>query len=136
MTPVEATQLIAATVEAGWSTTPVTFDGQRFTATTGEAWIRLAIRELPPLTTTHGAVGQRLTRQRGRVIAQVFAPIGTVDSALPALELALAFRDLFHGRSLGADPIHFEAAAPTRIGAEGGWYQVNVTIPFAYDERH
>ena len=139
MTPVEAVEAIAAHVEASWSATSlefVAFPGQRFDPPPGKSHVRVLIQGRPPLYTPHGGPGERITRQRGALIAQCFVSVASVDSSLPATQLAQDFRDLFHARSVGADPIDFEAANPSPIGEDGGFYQVNVTIPFAYSERH
>lgn len=141
MTPIEASQAIASTIEASWTGTAldrVVFDGQRASPGGDDpslAWVRVTIVELTPGPATIGTAGDRLVVQRGLLIAQVFTPLEDADSALPAVELATTFRDLFHAQAIGADPIHFEPAAPRRIGVDGGWYQVNVSIPFAYHER-
>ena len=141
MTPVEALQAIAARLEAEWSATPVervVFPGQLSDpagADPATPWIRVTVRALPPRSTTHGTVGGRLIEQRSLLIAQAFYPISVEDGSIAPLELATAFRDLFHGRSIGADPLHFETATVSYIGHDAGWTQANVTIPFTYHER-
>ena len=138
MTPVEALQAIAARVEAEWAATVVTYDGQRFDPPSDAAWVRITIRDQPTRKVTHGNIGARQATRAALLIAQVFAPIGEVDSSHPALELAEQFRALFEGRDVpdtpGAECINFEDATVRRIGADGGFYQVNVNLTHTYPQ--
>lgn len=138
MTPVGALELIASTVETSWAGTPVAdvaFPGQRFAAPADRAYLRLTVRALTPTSTTHGTVNGRLVQQRGLLIVEAYHPISIVDGSIAVMELATAFRDLFQGKSLGADPLHFETAAPDFKGDFGAHAQANVVLPFTYHER-
>ena len=138
MTPVEALQAIAARLEAEWSATPVTYDAMRFDPPADAAFVRVTIRDLPTRKVTHGNAGARQATRAALLIAQVFAPIGEVDSSHPALKLAEQFRALFEGRDVpdtpGAECINFEDATVRRIGVDGGLYQVNVNLPHTYPQ--
>lgn len=140
MTPVAAYEQLLETIRAAWNaaTARLTFADEIFDpndATGVIPFVRVTMIDLPPGPTTHGAVGQRLTEQRGICWAQAFVPAITDDGAGNARELALAFRDVLHGQSLGADPIHFEPAAIEGKGTDGTWNRADVRIRFQYHER-
>lgn len=136
MTPTGASQAILAKIVADWNvaTATLTFEGERFTPPTDAPWIRVSLRSRLPGLVTHGTVGARLAEQRGRLIVQCFAPNHVADGAGASEALAQTFRDLFHGLSLGADPIHFDVGAPQRIGVDGSLFQTNVELTFRYHE--
>lgn len=139
MSPLEATQALLAHAIANWNAADavLTFDGERFTPPDGAPWIRLTIRDLPTATVTHGSRGGRLAERRATLIAQVFYPLAVSDGAGPALELAIAFRDLFEPADITASTgvVHIVGGATVRrIGVDGPWYQVNVDVPLTYHE--
>lgn len=146
MTPLEATNAvlnhaIASSVTVGdvvkFNGATLTFDGERFDAPEGEPWIRLTIRDLPTASVTLGARANRLAERRATLIAQVFAPLEVSDGAGAALELAIAFRDLFEPADVAAAAgvVHIIGGATVRrIGVDGAWYQVNVDVPLTYHE--
>lgn len=139
MTPLEATEAILAHAIANWNTADaaLTFDGERFDPPAGAPWIRLTIRDLPTSAVTLGARGNRLAERRATLIAQVFYPLAVSDGAGPALELAIAFRDLFEPADITASTgvVHIVGGATVRrIGVDGPWYQVNVDVPLTYHE--
>lgn len=134
MTPLEAATAIANTIRDEWTGAHVVFPKEHFTPG-DEPYIQLTIRGLPPRQTTHGTVNNRITDQRGLLSALVRFPVALSDGMGPAFELAQDFRDLFQGRSIGADPIHFDHCSPDDLGLDGAWSLASVAIPFRYQER-
>jgi hypothetical protein len=141
MTPLQATQIVydavrdaaaAGTIECAYA-----FEGERFAPVAGEPWIRISVRDLPTTEATHGRIGHRVATRRAMVVVQVFAPNFADDGTAQALELAAVVQALYEGRSLpvgDADQINADPADVRRIGADGAWFQTNVTIPFSYRE--
>lgn len=140
MTPLEATNAILAHARDNWNAANavLTFDGERFDPPAGEAWIRIAIRDLPTSIVTHGGRANRLAERRATMIAQVFWPLAISDGQGRALELAIAFRDIFEPAAIvsSAGVINIAGGATVRrIGVDAStWYQVNVEVPLTYHE--
>lgn len=70
--------------------------------------------------------------QNGQIIVQCFGRIsaGGIDKAM---EMACAVRDAFRGRAT-AGGVWFRRQTIREVGQDKGWYQVNATITFDYDE--
>ncbi len=141
MTPLAATQLVYAAIRTGWADrTNLGFDGEFFVRPKDEAYVYVAIRGLPNRGSTHGRPGQRLATRRAMVMAQCFAP--TNDGGLPvdgigaAMALAATLQPLLEGRDLGSagDVVNLEVGDTLPIGADGAFYQANVTVPFTFLE--
>lgn len=134
---VRATEAILDRVRTQWTACVYTFEAERFTPTKGEAWIRVVVRDLQPGQASHGPIGGRRVERRGEIMAQVFAPLAPSDGQRAALELAGKLRALFELKSITGPSVTVNAfeGALRRIGAdEATWYQVNVTIPFTFDD--
>ena len=137
MTPLQATETIYAAAVAGMGSTPLTFEGERYTPTAGTSWVRVSVRDSPSGPMTHGPSGGRRIERPAVVYGQVFTPYGTDDGVAAAMTLAQTFRDLFEGRDLtatGGGSLTFLGASVRRVGIDGAWYQVNVECPFTHDE--
>lgn len=136
----EATEAIYGIAAAGVTSLQcgLSFDDEApDPAASHDKWIRVSVIDLPPTSSTHGAAGNRLVAQRGRVVVQAFALRSLGDGVGVSKQLAQDARDLYHGSTVGADAITFSAATVNRIpGAVGDpWVQHNASIPFSYQER-
>lgn len=84
------------------------------------------------------SVGARLHRRTGLLVFQVFSRPGIGDAAAlaQAEQMERAFDDLDIGDGTLASPyIRFRAANTQTVGADGAWWQINVTAPWYTDER-
>lgn len=134
MTPIGVATLIAETIRTEWTGPTVALEGERSSPAPVAPRIDLSTRFLPPTSQTLGTTGGRLIRQRGFLVALCRQPIAISDGIGAVLQLATDFRDLFHGRSIGTDPVTFEAASPGLLGVDGPWSLASVEIPFSYQE--
>lgn len=78
-----------------------------------------------------------LHRYDGTVIAQVFQKERTGTETVN--KLAGQFAEVFRGRSLCLDDsglIRFRTPSALVIGANSGWYQINVNAPYFRDTHH
>lgn len=142
MTPLEAREAINLAATAGvaaMSGPPACYlESERSKPAVSTPWIRVAVRGLTSEPMTHGPTGQRSATRRGFVIGQCFVPHGTDDGAGAAEALAIAFRDLFEGRTLtgGTSPanLEFMTGDVRVIGVDGSWVQANAEVPFTFQE--
>ena len=93
-----------------------------------DRWIRFSIQDAGSNQAAMGSV-TRLYRQTGLVFVQCFTKEGTWT--LPALTLADSIAALF--RAVSHDGVTYRAPSAQKVGPAGGWYQVNVVIPFWWD---
>lgn len=135
MTPYAAATLIATTVRDEWTGARVLLPKEDHTPDPAAPHIQLTLRSLPPTATTLGTRSDRMTDQRGVLIALVRYPLSLGDGMGGSLKIAQDFRDLLQGRSIGTDPLHFDHAAPSDLGTDGPWSLASVEIPFRYQER-
>ena len=90
-------------------------------------WLRLAVLPGDGFQASLGI--PRVWRSTGVAVVQVFTSAGQGDGL--ANELADDAASVFRGVSLSG--LVFRAPSLTRIGAEGAWYQVNVSTPYQSD---
>lgn len=96
-------------------------------------WTRCTIVHGDSDIVTLGAVGNRVWRTAGAVIVQVFTNVNL--SRQPSDDLVETAIDAFRGKSVGTDPaVRFRKITAKEVGADGPWFQQNVTIMFDYDE--
>ncbi|MCP4660986.1 MAG: hypothetical protein GY856_36760 [bacterium] len=94
-----------------------------------EQWIRFSI--LDGRTNQAEMGGNQTTyRTSGVAIAQIFAPMQAGDGA--ARELADVIVAAF--RAVTVSGVVFRAPSVGPVGAEGKWWQLNVSCDFYYDE--
>ena len=93
-----------------------------------ERWTRLTIFGGQSSQAAMGSVLRRY-RNNGMVIVQCFTKEGVWTK--PAIELADAIAVIFRG--VAHDGITYRAPSAEKIGPAGGWYQVNVVVPFYWD---
>ena len=101
-----------------------------FDEASNEAWARVSVQGAGARQASLGAVGSRRCRSAGLVYVQVFAPIGVgANQALAvADDVATALR------GVTASSVRLKAPSINPIGRDEGYYQVNVTTPFEFDQ--
>ena len=120
-------QLIRERFSESYDRTPVAWPNKGFQPQSQEPWVRLTI--LGGDGRQVATAGRRL-RRVGVITAQVFVPEGSGDRK--AHEIADAVAGIFEAMTL--EGVRFRAADLEHVGADGGWYQLNVSIPFEWDE--
>lgn len=110
-----------------YSTTVVAYDNVPFTPP-ATSHVRLFILDGGGSQVDMGAAPSY--RYTGVVEVQVFVPSDSGSG--PAMQLADEVATLFRGRTLGG--VVCRTPYATRVGQRDGWYQVNVTVPFYFDE--
>jgi hypothetical protein len=120
-----------------WGTTsPFTFDNEKFTPPTKTAWVRVTVRHDDSTLELIGgtqAGGFNKYQRTGRLTVQVFTPLN--EGVEEADTLAQTARDIFEGVTLSSNAIRFNDVIVREIGPDEGWYQFNVEAVFQYDER-
>jgi len=95
-------------------------------------WARLTLRhnrgEQETLT---NAIGQRLFGRDGLLTVQIFTPRG--EGLTRAYQLAKVVADALEGKST-PNGVWFRAVRIREVGPDGGWFQLNVTADFEYNE--
>jgi len=119
-------ELIETRLETEWTQTEIDFDNVPFSSVIGTSFIRLQVENVD---TNLISIGGR-SRGYGIILISVFTPAqtGARSGAKMADDLAAIF-NLWHYEQLKCG-----LARVTRIGEEKEWYQLNVEIPFQYDE--
>lgn len=123
---------INAFFAAAWgSTSQVAYDDVKFDVPNSLPWVRLNVRHIDGYQASMGSPGNNKFRRIGNVTAQVFAPVGNAKKT--ALQLAQQIVNIFRGAE--HQGISFYNVVSREIGADGhGFYQINVTAEFRYDE--
>jgi hypothetical protein len=80
-----------------------------------------------------GEVGSIRWTRSGLVIIQCFGPINTGRGLDTSLALAKIAKDAFEGKS-SPGGIWFRRCGINEIGPSNGWFQVNASAEFTYDE--
>ena len=127
-----AQNAITAHFASGWATT-IAYDNVEYTPPNPPAaWVRITVQ---PGLGESASLGATLERQYGDIFVQVFTPenTGTATAADTAQNAADRLRFKRIARTGDRDVRTF-AASIKRIGNSDGWYQINVTIPFEYDD--
>lgn len=109
---------------------PTQFDNQaQFQKPDNSEWVRFSIR--PAVSTQVDITSNNpRTRTTGVILIQIFSPLGKGDKA--AMQLADAIKAQF--RMVTAEGVTYQEPTITTVGEREGWWQVNVTCPFQYDE--
>lgn len=112
--------------------TAIAWDNVKFQPTIGTPWVRFSIQGNISNFVSIGGVNVK-TRRLGLLFAQVFIPEGT--GTLRANQIADAVKTVVEATQLATGE-NFKAATQIEIGnSSAGWYQVNVSVPFHYDEQ-
>lgn len=130
------TNALNATFNTAWaSATPIAWPNVEFTKPNPQsAWVRVVV---DGNVAGQAAFGDGvLHRTSGLVFIQVFVPDN--DGPNEANTLSQSAADALQYKRIeyvsGGRPIRTWGAVIRSIGNSDGWYQVNVTIPFDYDE--
>lgn len=125
----QARNYIATKMDAEYATTVVAYDNHEFTPPNdGSSWVRLTVVEGESNIAGLGD-SQRLFRNVGVIICQIFVQDGKGSKA--ALDIADILETIWGGASFNG--ITCRASSVTRVGADNGWYQVNVSTPYFWD---
>lgn len=128
-----AEQTIYSTFVTDWGAdTPVELDNEPITPPANADWVRLVIRHNTSTQRSLGGIGNRKFMRGGEVFVQCFTPEGSGSTG--ARTLAATARAIFEGKTLLPGSIIFTDVVVREIGADRGWYQVNVEATFDYDE--
>lgn len=119
---------------AGWTaasrTEGVEYPNMSFSPVANEAWARISILEFD---TGNPALGNRHKRTTGVVMVQVFVPVGSGSELKAALcDVVLG---IFENKRTGSF-VSFRRGKVSDVGtgSDGAWWQVNVSVPYRYDE--
>jgi hypothetical protein len=120
---INTVRAILAAKMATWATTPISWPNTKPLTSLNVPWVRfscLAHDRIWPMTGTKRIL-------TGEVVVQIFAPSGSGDGA--ASILADSIGALFSQYASGGVQCD-EPDAPTVIGDQDGWYQINASIPW------
>lgn len=130
----EAEQTVLTHWVTSWgATTAYVFEEEELPAgvVRGQAsWVRLVVVDRPSDQESLGPVGGRKYRRRAWVAIQIFTPSN--QGVAGALQLADQARDVFEGLSLSG--LDFVDGQVNRVGDVPPEYQVNVIVPFDYEQ--
>lgn len=128
----DATKAMRSYFHGEWGgLTPVAYDDVPFEKPDEEPWVRFTIRHNEGYQASIGNPGSNRHRREGVIFAQVFTPEG--NASKNAREFADTIMSMFIG--VNHEGIHFHNVVPREIGNDGlGWYQINVSISFWYDQ--
>lgn len=132
----EATEAVYGKFITDWAAaTAVTFDDEEFDpeAEGGNEWVRVTVRHRPSDPQTIGRTGNRRYDRVASVIVQIYTDVKTHPGRAQADARADAVKNIFEGIRLGG--LVFYEADWREIGADGRWYQLNVEVPFSYEEQ-
>lgn len=125
---------INAAFNTAWaSATPIAWPNVEFTKP-DSAWVRITV---DGNVSDQAAFGDGvLHRNSGLIFIQVFIPDNqgpsSADTYAQNAADALQYKRIDHVS--GGRPIRTWGATQRTVGNDNGWFQVNVTIPFDYDE--
>ncbi len=106
---------------------PVFYDNLAETPPDSAPWVRLTVTHGDGAQVAMGAT--RRWRHAGLAVVQVFVPAGEGDGT--ALAIADDAASVFRGVSVAG--VSFRAPGLARLGPEGAWYQVQVSVPWRAD---
>jgi hypothetical protein len=91
-------------------------------------WVRFGVLEVGTVQAAMGSVVRRY-RNDGLVVVQCFTQLEVWT--LPGLQLADTVTAVFRGVS--HDGVTYRAPSVEKVGPAGGWFQINVVVPFFWD---
>lgn len=123
---------IKAMFATAWgNTTKVIYDDESASPPDSDPWVRFNIRHVDGFQASMGDPGNNRHRRIGNITAQVFVPQG--NASIQASQLAQQAADIFIGVTYQG--ITFTNTVAREIGNDGkGFYQINVTTSFRYDD--
>jgi len=96
-------------------------------------WARFDLRHTLGRQTTFGSTGHRRFLRKGLIQIQVFVPNSRGVGLSDAEKYSTIARDAFEGKGTPSG-IWFRNASIQEIGVNEGWFQMNVSVEFVYDE--
>lgn len=122
-----AARAILAARMATWTTTPICWPNTAPLTSSNAPWVRFAVIDSRPMT---DYLVSGPNTGAGYVAVQCFAPSGSGDGAISghASSIAALFRRYQSGKLICGTP------DIRTIGESGGWYQINVVIPWTITE--
>ncbi len=123
------------------TTTSVRYDNVAFTPPTNTSWLGLEVWD-GQSTKARIGVGTQLRRAVGTVMISIFAPLngGSRPARLLADQVSAVFRDVvvsdvtFYEADVSRVGEKYYTNSGTGVPATSQWYQINVAVPFKYDE--
>lgn len=113
------------------TTTSYVFDNERPQSVLSPPWVRVVIRGLENVQETLGEVGRRRFLRRSQVFIQVFTALNV--GTKQADELVQQARAIYEGTRFSG--VWFFHGNVIPIGPiQDGLYQVNLELPFNYEE--
>lgn len=115
----------------GVGATKIAWDNVTFTPVSGEAWVRVSIQHtLSDMISTGGANVK--IRRRGIMFVQIFIPEGGGTALAEQIADNVGLTLEAHMLPSG---VTFQETTKVDAGVSNGWYQVNTSTPFYYDEN-
>jgi hypothetical protein len=109
--------------------TKIAWDNVDFTIPTDEsAWVRFSVQNNISGYKSFGR--SKLTRREGIIFIQVFVPENT--QTLLSSQIADNIVSIFETKLLSG--ISFQSPNVREAGVSNGWYQVNISVPFYFDD--
>jgi len=113
---------------------PVRYDASGRAGDLTAAWARVTIRHSGASQAgLASASGERLWERRGIIVVQVFATLDAGGGLILPDALANVAKNAFEGASTAS--LWFKDVRMNEVGADGPWFQVNVTADFEYTDR-
>lgn len=127
----EVSTTVRGILDTEWTTAPVAYQNEAFTAPDGEPWLYFEVLPISSEATLFSSTGLRIRRAEGMLVGHVFVPTGT-GSAL-CMELAEQFGGLLELRTIsaGVETGGYELAGATSSDDEGNYFRASVTVPVA-----
>lgn len=135
MTYEAARRTIQDHVASSWTGTPssrIAYENLPFQPPSAAPWLRLTIRHGEARAASLGGPTRRY-RRFGSAILQIFVPEGTGPTL--ATQLADEAMLLFEGQRLTGGVV-FSGLRVREVGVEDGWFQINVSAAFSFDDLH
>lgn len=118
---------IETRMKANWTETGLAYENVDFTPPTNESWVKIHVIEGDSVK--HDLITR--VRSIGLVDIQIFTPL--LGGAQEARRLAGLLMPIWNRAQVGG--IMFRTPSVQRVGdTKDGWYQVNFSVPYYWDE--
>lgn len=125
-----AAAAVIARWASAWTQTPTAHGNVPFDPAAGTPWVRLSVIDGAGQQASVGAPQAVLERHAGVIVVQVFTPSGEGEGR--ARWLADQAAAVFRRQSFSG--VSCRTPSFARLGESGGWFQVNVSIPYWYEQ--
>jgi len=114
--------------------TPIAWPNVEFERPADAPWVRFSVVDESSKLGSVGSPASNVVRSTGKVTVRIFVPVLTGEEE--GRELADGVVSVFQGRCLGEEHIRFGTASlqVASKSAEESFVQMDVTIPYRYDE--